>query len=55
LVQFLFFKLEEGKLTLLLLLLGLLAETADFGSASGLGCRLVVALPQGPIKETAII
>jgi hypothetical protein len=40
----LFFKLEEeGKPALLLLLPALIAEAPVFGSASGLGCRLVEA------------
>jgi hypothetical protein len=43
----LFFKLEEeGRPALLLHLLKLFAETADFGSAFGLGCMLVVAIVQ---------
>jgi hypothetical protein len=41
------FKLEEEeKPALLLLLPKLFAETAVFGSAVGLGCRLVVGFPQ---------
>jgi hypothetical protein len=44
----LFFKLEEEeKLTLLLHLPKLFAETVVFGSAFGLGCILVVAFAQG--------
>jgi hypothetical protein len=43
----LIFKLEEeGNTTLLLHLLQLYAETAIFGSASDLGCRLVVKTVQ---------
>jgi hypothetical protein len=43
----LFFRLEEeGNTTLLLHLPNLFAETADFGSAVGLGCWLVVATVQ---------
>jgi hypothetical protein len=43
----LFFKLEEEvNATLLLHLPKLFAETTVFGSASGLGCRLVVAIVQ---------
>jgi hypothetical protein len=53
LVQFFIFKLEEEVMpSLLLHLPRLFAETADFGSASGSGCRLVVALPQGPVKKS---
>jgi hypothetical protein len=37
--------------TLLLLLLKLNAETADFGSASSLGCLLVVATAQAAKTE----
>jgi hypothetical protein len=45
--QFLNFKLEEeGNITLLLHLPKLFAETAVFGSAVGLSCKLVVASPQ---------
>jgi hypothetical protein len=41
------FKLEEeGNTALLLLLPKVCAETIIFGSASGLGCRLVVAIAQ---------
>jgi hypothetical protein len=41
------FKLEEEvKSALLLLLLGLYAESAVFELASGLGCMLVVAIAQ---------
>jgi hypothetical protein len=40
------FKLEEEKLTLLLHLPKLFAETAVSGSAFGLGCRLVEATVQ---------
>jgi hypothetical protein len=43
----LFFKLEGGKPALLLHLPVLIAETAVFDSAFGLGCILVVATPQG--------
>jgi hypothetical protein len=43
----LIFKLEEEENTALLLHLpALFAETADFGSVSGLGCWLVVATAQ---------
>jgi hypothetical protein len=43
----LIFKLEEeGMPALLLHLLKLIAETIDFSSAVGLGCRLVVATVQ---------
>jgi hypothetical protein len=53
--QVFIFKLhEEEKLALLLHLLKVFAESAFFGSASGLGCRLVVAFSQGPVVETAI-
>jgi hypothetical protein len=45
--QVLIFKLEEeGNTALLHHLPVLLAETAFFGSASGLGCVLVVAIVQ---------
>jgi hypothetical protein len=44
--QKIIFKLEEEKPTLLLLLPKLFAETAVFGSASGLGCWLVVGFAQ---------
>jgi hypothetical protein len=54
-VQNLFFKLEEEeKPALLLHLPALFAETANFDSASCLGCWLVVAIAQGPIAETTI-
>jgi hypothetical protein len=47
LVGVLFFKLEEeGNTPLLLHLPKLVAETAVFGSAAGLGCCLVVAIAQ---------
>jgi hypothetical protein len=52
--QVLFFKLEEEMPALLLHLPKLIAETTVFGSAFGLGCRLVVALSQGLVAETAI-
>jgi hypothetical protein len=39
---------------LLLHLPKLFAETADFGSASGLGCRLVVGFVQARADKTAI-
>jgi hypothetical protein len=51
----LIFKLEEEENTALLLHLPkLFAETAVFGSASGLGCRLVVASLQAIADKTAI-
>lgn len=43
---FLFFKLEEENTTLLLHLPKLVAESAVFELASGLGCILVVAIAQ---------
>jgi hypothetical protein len=47
------FKLEEEvKSALLLLLPGLYAESAVFELASGLGCMLVVAIAQAPMKTT---
>jgi hypothetical protein len=46
---FLIFKLEEVKPALLLHLPKLFAETAVFGSASGLGCWLVVGIAQAVI------
>jgi hypothetical protein len=50
LVGVLFFNLEEEvKSALLLHLPKLDAETAVFGSAFGLGCKVVVAMPQGPL------
>jgi hypothetical protein len=53
--SFFIFKLEEEeKPALLLHLPKLFAETAVFCSASGFGCRLVVAFPQGSAVETAI-
>jgi hypothetical protein len=53
LVRVLFFKLEEEeKPALLLHLPKLFAETADFGSASGSGYRLVVATVQAAEAET---
>jgi hypothetical protein len=45
-VQVLFFKLEEESAALLLHLLKVFAETAVLFSASGLGCGLVVGVPQ---------
>jgi hypothetical protein len=51
----LIFKLEEEvKPALLLLLPKRFAETADFGSASDLGCRLVVSFAQARADKTAI-
>gem|GEM_PF-6651776 len=41
-------------LALLLLLPALNAETPFFGSASGLGCRLVVGAAQARTDKTAI-
>jgi hypothetical protein len=53
--QVLFFKLEEEeKPAPLLHLPKLFAETAVFGSASGLGCWLVVAIVQARAEETGI-
>jgi hypothetical protein len=43
----LFFKLEEEEPALLLHLLKIFAESAVFGSASGLSCWLVVGDAQG--------
>jgi hypothetical protein len=52
--RFLFFKLEEEeKLALLLHLPKLFAETPVFCSASGSGCRLVVATVQARAYKTA--
>jgi hypothetical protein len=51
----LFFKLEEEeKSALLLHLPKLVVETVVFGSASGMGCLLVVASPQAIADETAV-
>jgi hypothetical protein len=49
------FKLEEEESPALLLLLPkLFVETAVFGSASGLGCVLVVASPQARADKTVV-
>jgi hypothetical protein len=46
------FKLEEeGSVALLLHLPEFLLETAVFGLASGLGCRIVVAIVQAPAEN----
>jgi hypothetical protein len=50
----LFFKLEEEKLRLLLLLPALIAEAFVFYSASGSGCRLVVAFSTSSIARIAL-
>jgi hypothetical protein len=50
--QKIIFKLEEEENAALLLHLPkLFAETAVFGSAFGLGCRVVVAAPQASAKN----